>query len=357
MAAAPAPQTLNDIVELARKHIAGELETTPATAPVETGQEPSPAPTPTEPAQPSPDATPAAEPAIETGEPTADEMATWTEGEKRLHGALVKERTESKDARAKLRDAMARLDALESKTPPAAPQAEPPVPAAQNPTVPATGDILADCKTFEEVDARVMQAATFKSQASALQNMLLRNGVEPVAERLKASGVEKIGTTPIAEASADQIGDFLAAVYEASEMSQAQAPIRKNWLVQNHQSLQDAVKHLPELNDKTSAAYQAAVRMVQENPLLRNRSDWPMLIVKNLLGTRALENLAKPPAPAPAAPAAPRPAPKPAPGAPRTSVSALPQPAANDALKKKMANGTATMQEVTEYARGHIAVA
>jgi hypothetical protein len=187
--------------------------------------------------------------------------------------------------------------------------------------------------------------------------MLNRNGVQPVAEKLKASGVTAIGATPIEEANADQIGEFLASVYEAARMTQAQAPIRKNWLAQNHQSLAEAVKIIPDLTDPKSASFKAAQEAVQQNPLLRNNANWPILIVKHLLGTRALEERNKPatqPAPAvtPKIPARPS---KPAPGAPKTSTSAIPRLNGNDALKTKMADGTATLAEVQEYTRGHVA--
>ncbi len=291
-------------------------------------------------------------------------MTGWTEGEKKLHGALVKERAESREARKELRDIKEQLAELKGKiTPPTAPQAEPAAPAAQAPTAPSAAPDLADCTTFEAVDARALQAAGFKSQAVTLQNLLLRNGVEPVAAKLKASGVETIGTTPIAEASADQIGDFLAAVYEGAEMTQAQAPIRKNWLMQYHQSLQEAVKIIPELSDVNSPAFQAAKQMIADDPGVRSKANWPVILAKRYLGVKGFETASKPPPAAPvAAPAAPvaapaaRPTPKPsAPGAPRTSTAALPQPAANSALKEKIANGSATLAEVQQYAREHVA--
>jgi hypothetical protein len=353
VAAAPAPSTLNDFAELARKSIAGELPATPAPPVVEPGQEPSPELTPAEPAEPLP----AAPEAAAGDEPTADEMATWTEGEKKLHGALVKERTESKDARAELRAVKEQLAEIQKqiKPPPATP-AEPVSPAGQPTTAPSAGEMLADCQTFEAVDARVTQAAATESEANRLQQMLNRNGVEAVAERLKASGVEKIGGTPLAEASADLVGDFLAAVYEGARMTQAQAQPRKVWLAQNQQSLAAAVQLFPELGDKQSPAFQSAQRILVENPLLRQRSDWPVLLTKLYLGEQAYMAKTKPAASAaPAVKAAPKPPAKAAPGAPRTSVAALPRTGANDALSAKIKAGTASLAEVQEYTRSFVA--
>ena len=344
VAAATAPTTLNDFAELARQSIAGEVPATPSADPAPTGQEPSPAEPAPDPAEPTP-----TEPTEPAADPTAEEMAGWTEGEKKMHGALVKERTESREARAELREMKEQLAEIQKqiKTPQAQP-AEPAAPVTQAPTVPVTGNALADCNNFEAVDARVLQAATTAAQAMNLQNALNRHGVEPVLAKLKASGVEQINGNPIDEASADEVGEFLAAVYEGASVTQAQAPIRKNWLVQNQQSLAAAAQIVPELNDVNSPAYKAAIKLVQDNPLLRHRADWPVVVAKLYLGEQAFNAKAKP-APAAGKPAV-KPAVKAAPGAPRTSVAALPQPAANGALAKKIADGTASLAEVQQYA-------
>lgn len=362
VAAATEPKTLNDYAELAARSLNGEppqpAAASPATEPPPAGQEPSPAAAENEPAQPTSEIDSPA--ATEGEEPTADEMANWTEGEKRLHGALKKERQQSKEARAKNRELEARLAQLETKltTPPAA-QAAPEQPAAQTPPVPVTAEALADCETFEAIDARVQQAATAEAQAVRLQNLLTRNGSEPVIERLKASGVENINGVPVEEASPDQIGDFLDTVYAGARQAQAQAPVRKSWLLQNREHLQTAVQAVPEFNDPQSAAYQAAQRILRENPQLRQRADWPVVLAKLYLGEQGFETKIKPAAPAapaaaPAKAATPRPAVRPAPGAPRTATAAIPQPTASEALKAKIANGTANLAEVQQYTRGFI---
>jgi len=354
--AATEPTTFNDFVELARKSLAGEpaQAATPATEPLVTGQEPSPEPAGTEPAEP----TLVVEDAEAVEDATAPEdTTTWTEGEKRLHGALEKERQESKDARAAVRELKAKLAELESKiTTPTAPQAEPATPAAQTAPPPSGTGMLADCLTFDAVDARAQEAAATESQAVRLQNMLNRNGAEPVVERLKASGVDTIGGKPIAEADADQVGEFLASVYEGARMAQAQAPARKAWLAQNQQSLAAAVKILPELNDAKSAAFQAASKIVSENPLLRNRADWPVIVAKLYLGEQAYNSKATGNGAGTPRPTAPKVTSRPAPGAPRTSTAAMPPVNGSVVLAKKMADGTATLDEVQSYTLSKMSV-
>lgn len=274
-------------------------------------------------------------------------MAGWTEGEKKLHGALVKERAERKEARKEVRALEQKLEELTAKLTTNAPKAEPTGPVADPASAPSAPDGLADCKTFEEVDRRVVSAAATESQAVRLQQMLNRNGVEAVAEKLKASGVTSIGNTPIDEASADEVGEFLAAVYEGSRMTQAQANVRKDWIVKNNQSVTQAVQIIPELNDKASPAYQFALKTAMENPVLLRNPNWPVTVAEMWLGKQAFSAKTG----KPAAPAAPKAAPKPsAPGAPRTSVAAMPQASQHDALAAKIAAGTASMQEVQQYA-------
>lgn len=353
VAAAAAPQTLNDYVELARKDIANEQPASPAPDPQATGQEPSPEAAAPDPAEPSSETVESPE-ATEGDEPTEADMANWTEGEKKLHGALVKERAESKEARAKNRELEARLAEIEKQlNPDKTPPVEPAAPVA--PAATSSVAALNDCQTFEDVDAKVAEAANTELKATRLQNMLNRNGVEPVAERLLAEGVKEINGKPVTEADADEIGDFLAAVYEGSKLTQAQAPLRKTWLAHNQQSLQQAVQLVPELNDANSAAYKAAVAIVSQNPQLRSRADWPVVVAKLWLGEQVIAAKSKPAPAAPAKAAPARPAARPAPGAPRTSTAALPNPSKRDALSAKIAAGTASMDEVQEYARGSIA--
>lgn len=353
VAAATEPVTLNDFVELARKDLAGE--TTPAILPVTAGQEPSPEVTAPEPAEPTPETLePTAEASAESDEPAAADMANWTDGEKKLHGVVKKLRQEIKELKA---------NGKKAEAPQPAPPVEPVEPVNQ-PPVATTAPALADCQTFEAIDARVMQAAQAESKAVNLQNILNRNGLEPVVARLKADGVATIGVQegqaivqrPIDEASADEVGDFLAAVYEGSRTTQAAAPARKAWLNQNQTSLQRAVEAVPEFNDKNGPAFQAALRMVRENPLLLQKANWPEIVAKLYIGEQAIEAKLKPAPAAPAPKPAVKPAPKPAPGAPRVSAAAAPAPDRLATLKAKMAEGTATMQEVQEYGLASVRV-
>lgn len=96
-------------------------------------------------------------------------------------------------------------------------------------------------------------------------------------------------------------------------MTQAQAAPRKDWLHKNHASLADAVQILPQLADPNSDAFKAVQAMIQQNPLLRNRADWPVVVAKMHLGQQAWNAITKP-ATAPVVKPAPRPS-KPAPGA------------------------------------------
>lgn len=359
-AAVVEPKTLNEFAELARKHIAGELTATPAPEPAAPGQEPSPEPQTIEPAEPSPDPTPeaTAEPTAEPQEPVAgaDDVSNWTEGEKKLHGALEKERAESKEARATVRELKAKLAELESKITATVSPAEPAAPAERANAAPSAADMLADCPSFEAVDARVMQAAATESQAVRLSNMLTRNGAEPVVARLKASGVETIQGTPIAEATAEQLGDFLERVYDGARMTQAQSGSRKAWLANNQQSLAAAVQILPELNDANSNEYKAAAKIVSENPMLRQRADWPVIVAKLCLGEAVFNAKANAKGNGAAVTAKPaiRPS-RPAPGAPRTATGAIPQASTDDVLRSKIEKGTASLREVQEYARARVA--
>ena len=347
VAAASEPSTLNDYAALALKSLS-EDPASPAAEPAAPVNEPSPEATAEAPAEPTSEEI---DSPLEAEQP-ADDMANWTEGEKKLHGALVKERQANKEIRAELREMREALAKLQSQPAKPATEAEPQSPAEPAPSAPSAPALLQDCHTFEQVDAKAAQAAQTEAQAMRLQNILNRNGVEPVIERLKAGGVDAINGTPIAEASADQIGDFLAAVYEGAKLTQAEAPQRKTWLTQNQQSLMQAVQIVPELNDAKSEAFKAAQRLVQQNPLLRNRADWPVVVAKLYLGEQAFNQKAQPKTAPKAAPA--KPVLKPAPSAPRTSTAALPQASSVDTIRQRIANGTATLAEVQSLTLGGI---
>lgn len=344
---------------------------TPAATPTPTPSQESPLETPVAEvptAEPVPAVAPVPVPGAEEGdepEPTAEEQATWTDGEKRLHGALVKERAARKEARATARQLSERLEQLESKLnapAPAAPVATNPA-AAPTPSVPGS---LSDCNTFEMVDARVRQAAAMETRAYKLQQTLLRNGVEAVLPQLAQEGivvengqlVEAKTKQIIGAATAEDVGDLLSRAYEVSRLTQAEAQPRKQFLAQRSQSWENASKYVPGLNQPNSPEYQQIARVVQNNPQLATHPEGPMIAVKLYLGEQALAG--KLPAQMKAAPttatAPAKPALKSAPGAPRASAAALPPTNRLVELQTKLANGTATMKEVDEYSSMNIGV-
>ena len=121
-------------------------------------------------------------------------------------------------------------------------------------------------------------------------------------------------------------------------------------------SLAAAVQILPALGDGNSPEFKAVAQMVRENPLLRNRADWPIVVTKQYLGAQAFDKLTKPAAATATATATPPPKPtaKAAPGAPRKATASMPAADANAAIRAKLANGTATLAEVQQLARSMV---
>lgn len=380
VAAAPAvpaePTTLADFAEAARRSMAEEhpanqpsAAATPdaAVAPepgLESPPDPNAPPAPADPAAPDP-AIADPDPAEEPDAPTADEQALWTDGERRLYGALKKERQESKTARAETRDLKSKLEAIEARlaNPPAVaapangqPAPDPAVqPAAATPSV--SHGSLSDCTSFEAVDARVTQAAATEAMAVRLQNQLTRNGVEGVAAALKQQGITQIGGVPVAELDANAVGQFLDSVYEGTRATQAAAAPRKQFIATMDRQWQAAAQIMPEINDIKSAAHRNVQQLLQTNPSLRANANWPMVAVKLMLGEAAVAAKVKPAAPAPAVPPPTvKVVVKPAPGAPRRTSAALPQGNAMDAIKARIDNGTATMADVQAYARTDVTI-
>lgn len=342
---------------------------TPAAAP---GQEPSPA------AAPAVVQTPGTE--EEIGDPTPEELAQLNEPGQR---ALKAERQARKDARAEVRTLKQQLAALqtqlagppaETPTPPAGPAEEP---AGQRPALPpapaATPSVatpaLADCHTFEAVEARSLAAAQTEAEVSSLQNTLQYQGAPAVAQALANRGIEKIGTTPIGEATAEELAGFLNSVLYGTKQTQLQAEPRKRFLVTESQSFAAAVKRLPDLENPKSETYRRVAAFVQQNPQVKTNANWPLIVAKLYLGEMAFNQAAtpagtpgavpaaqprRPTAIAPAAATMPAPAAPPArqaPGAPAISTAALPQGNRLQELSGKIEKGTATLKEVDEYGR------
>lgn len=299
----------------------------------------------------------------EEAEPTPEEQAGWTEGERRLHGALVKERQSRKEAKSELKQLREQVEALTAKLqpnpnqpPPAEPTATP-APVAP-PSVAAP--VLVECETFEAVDARVMQAASAEAEAMRLQQTLLRQGYDAVLPQLAQHGytvqdgmLVDSAKNVLGEANEQTVGEFIANVYAGARQTQAQAPVRKTYLVQQAHAWQEAVKILPELANEKSETFQRIAHFAKANPIIRQQPGWPVTAAKLYLGEQAWNSKAKPAAAAPAsaAPTPPKPVTPPsAPGAPRTSVSSLPKRSEMDDLAAKMKNGTATLAEVDRLA-------
>lgn len=371
---APAVPTNGNVLEHFANLAKADLLKGPAAKPA--AQEPPAAPAPAASAPSDPPATPpaseppaaAAEPPAapvqtpgpdEEAEPTAEEQANWTEGEKRLHGALVKERAARKEAKNELKstretaDALKQeMDALKAKVNPE-PGAEPATAAA--PTGPA--GTLGDCHTFEAVDARATQAATTEVFAIRLQQALANQGTAPVVEALRQRGVTQIGGVPVAEMDKDGLGEFLSTVYEGARITQAQASPRKQFLANQAQSWQDAVKLIPELADAKSDRAKRFVQMANENPAIRGMgANWPVVLAYQVLGREAATKTAAPAAPAAVPAIKPTPAPVPpptrqVPAAPRATVPPAPKKGDYEQASEKLANGTATLADVTRMAK------
>lgn len=322
----------------------------PATAPAATVATTE---TPVEPAAPSAPVAP-----DEDAEPSAEVLASLSDAGKR---ALQTERERRKEARAESRVLRERLEALEkqfaTKTPePIAPATPPSEPA---PTPSVQGAPLADCNTFEAVDARAMQAIKQEALAMRLNSVLVTEGLPAVVEQFKANGIEKLGAKTIDEVTAPEMARFLADKFESAREIQVSAEPRKQYLLAQAQSWQSAGKLVPEITDPKHPRAQKFAAIVNGNPWLRAQGpNWPMIAAKYLLGDESATKTittAQPPSTAagngvPALPVSPPPAPKSAPGAPRNSAAAIPKPNEADELAAKLANGTATPDEMNRYA-------
>jgi hypothetical protein len=312
--------------------------------------EPPAAPAAPEPAAPVQTPEPDEEP-----EPTAEEQATWTEGEKRLHGALVKERAARKKAKNELKQLKQDFESLkETLQPnPNAPAAEP-----APTTAPVAAGPLGDCHTFESVDARVTQAATTEAFAMRLQTTLSKQGAAAVAEALKQKGITQVGGVPVAEMNDEGLSEFLTTVYEGARITQTQADTRKRFLVGQAQAWQQAVKLMPELADAKSDRAKRFVQVINANESIRQMEpNWPVLAAKYLLGDEAATKASAPAAPAAAAPVIkPTPTPTPAPtrqvpAAPRATAPAAPKKNEYEQASEKLATGKATLADITAMAK------
>jgi hypothetical protein len=333
---------------------------------------PAPAATPTEPVaaetespaaatsdEPSAE-TPAAEtPAAESdAEASADEQASWTPAERRIYGALQKERQANKELRAQLRESKAASPATPATSAEAdsAAKARPATPETATPaTVPMT-PLLANCNTFEQVDQVASEANHAELVAFKALRTLDRQDRQGVDALLTQEGVTKINGMPLAEVDDATVQKFLESAYEGSRQTQAQVLPRKQAIVaqaefvaKRQANWNEAAKLRPEINDVNSPLHKRIKAVTDAKPWLLNDVEGPMQVLKYVLGDELLK-------PAPAKPAAAAPAVRQAPGAPRKTAAALPPANVLAAIEKKMADGTATEADLKAYARAGIAV-
>lgn len=288
-------------------------------------------------------------------EPTADEQANWSEGEKRLYKALKRERADRKEAKKQTAELKSVVDQLQAKlaTPPVGDPSKPATGAdgdrqqAQTSTAAPVVAGLAACQDLASVDALVTQASSTETAAFTLLNKVDsdRAGVD---KTLQQHRVTHIGGVPVAEASNEQVRDYLTSAYTGARETVVQADTRRAFIRNRETNWMQAASVMPQINDVKSPEF-AAIAGILKSPELRNRVDGPIQAVRLLLGDRAMTQTllasAKPAAKPKAAVV------KAAPGAPRTSVAALPQQTEATAIADRVAKGTATLEDMKKYAR------
>jgi hypothetical protein len=301
------------------------------------------------------------EPAAESDDtgPTTEEQNQWTDGERRLYGALLKEREKRKEFRDENKDLRARIERIESARPPegGTPNA-PNAPSATPATAPNAAVELSDCETFEAVDARAMQAVRMETTAMRLQRTLASQGREAVATTLSSNGIKEVAGVPVTEATDEQLNDFLLNVYQGARQTILSVDPRKRFLVEQAQAFAEAVQILPELKDPKSPRAQKFAGLVHANPWLRQTGPrWPELTAKYIIGDEAISKPApggtpksnghSPQSiPVPVKPVLPQ-----APGAPRNSPAALPKPDEYEQAAAAVRNGSATLDDIKLMAR------
>lgn len=276
-----------------------------------------------------------------------------SESEQRIYGALKKERALRKEQKNELKELKDKLAELTSKLEgPRPPEPQPPAPPQPVPQPRA----MEQCTTPEQVEALNVQAIAMDSQMTRLSAALQRNNIAGVVQALKGQGKQKIGETPIDDATPEQLSEYVTSVQEGARYIQAQAQPRIRYLQQQGQSFIEARKLIPELADPKSARAQKFVGIVNANPwLLQQGANWPVIAAKYLLG----DERTSAPAPTPAAATAPIPVPqpapqpataRPAPAAPRTAAVAPAPKNELQNLRAKLADGTATEADLDRYA-------
>lgn len=342
---APVPMTtLEDLNRYALQAIRA-TEPTASPSPEAPPETPAAPESPAAPAEPEGSAAPAP---VATGEDiSAEEQAQLSEAGRR---ALVAERQKRKEAREEVQQLREELAALKAKleTPATPPEATPPANSPAPVTMPSMDQPLGDCMTLEAVDARAMQATQTLADAKRIQKVLVRQGAEQAAAELAKLGVTHIGTTPLAEATNEQIETLLDTAEANADKAKEAAPMRRQFLVNQVQSFIRARHDVPELADPKHPRAQRFAQITNANPWLRQMGpNWPELVATQLLGEEARAKAAtgRKPAPVPTPPLAHEPTPRPAPAAARTVPAAAPRSTEADELAAKVKAGTASIED------------
>jgi hypothetical protein len=217
---------------------------------------------------------------------------------------------------------------------------------------------LAECVSFEQVDAQVAEASRIELLTHDLQIRLGREERVEVLAALALENVKEINGVPLAEASDRQIGDFLSAAYKGTRLTQNQAQPRKQYLANEDRAVTEAAKLIPGLKDAASAEFKQFKSIVDANAWVRHAGpNWPVVIAQFMLGAAAATKINAPGAPVKAAvippkieivPAVPT---RKTPGAPRASGAAIPATTEYEAARGRVQKGTATLADVQLMAK------
>lgn len=358
-APAPAPsapanplQTLADFERYATAALdAQDPALTPAAPPPPATSE-----SPVAPAAPA--APPPSDPPDDVPEPTPEELAQLNEPGQR---ALKAEREKRRAAREELKTLRAGLERLIATPAPPNPDPDPAaaVPStpeatpATPPTPPAVPANLAQCRTFDQVDAAVLQATQTQALTHELMLALSAGDRETVIQRLTEQNVKAIGETPVAEASDAQLRQLVVNAHTGCSLTIAQAGQRKETLRREALSFTEAQKILPGLGQANSAEHKAFAAYLQQYPGVRNLGpNWPQMVAEGVAHRLGRTAASVPPVAVPGLPVvtATAPAPRSAPGAPRTSTAAVPARNQLDTLREKIASGQASDKDMRLYA-------
>jgi hypothetical protein len=293
-------------------------------------------------------------------EPSAEVMAALGDPGKR---ALQAEREKRKAATTKLAEAQAEIERLKASTAPqtptpaAEPPGEVPIPASVPPRGVPTE--LAQCETFEQVDACRSRAAELAATAMELNTVLATSGLDAALAQLKGNGVETFRGVPVDNLTPEQLAKGLSDTWKAATQTQALADAQKAQIHGQRQSFGQAVNLIPGLKDPKSVQAQTFEAIMAAHPQIKQLGpNWPLLVARQMLGMEAerVRNTPTPPAaplpvltPAPVAALAAS-----APSAPRTSVAHVPATSELDGIRERIGKGQVSEADMIRYATAQI---